>query len=119
MVLGGGKDANSADLATVRLTEKAPATKIIVGFDNLGKWIEKKQTSDGWVYELKEGCAYTFITSDVRPLNYLVGVNASGFRANISPNGLAGSLAASSSMVAYVKTAEGYTGYSSITDAVA
>lgn len=79
----------------------------------------RTETPDGWIYELKEGCDYVFITSDTVPLDNLVGVNASGFKAGISPGGFSGRLAASSSMVAYVKVGDNvFTGYSSITDAI-
>lgn len=88
----------------MRLTGKAPATRISVGFENLDKWIERKQTEEGWIYVLKDGCDYVFITSDTLSLNDLVGVNASGFKANISPGGFSGRLVASASIVAYVRT---------------
>ncbi len=52
-------------------------------------------TEEGTVYRLKDGCDYTFITSDRISLNDLVGVNAAGFKANISPGGLSADLAAS------------------------
>lgn len=99
--------------------EDAPKSRITVGFENLEKWAVKKQTEAGWIYELREGCEYTFITSDRVSLMDLVSVNAPGFKANVMPEGHAAKLVASTSMVAYIKTQDGtFVGYTSINDAI-
>lgn len=97
IVLGGGMTYSNDDapIGTVRLLENAPATRIVISFENIDKWIERRQTEGGWVYGLREGCDYLFVTSDKLSLNDLVSVNMPGIKANISPGGFSGTLTAS------------------------
>lgn len=96
-MLGGGKTnlLGEDSVATVRLGEKVPAIKLTIGFKNIDKWTERTSTPEGYVYALRDGCDYVFITSDKVSLNGMVSVKAPGFKANISPGGFSANLVAS------------------------
>ncbi len=118
IVLGGGK-GTAAGIAKIKLDKNVPMFRLAVNFDKLADWTKKEQTPEGTVYMLDPECAYEFVTSTSISLNDRVGINASGFKANIAPGGLSATLAASSSMIAYVQTGEqSFTGYSSLEDAI-
>lgn len=73
------------------------------------------ETSEGWVYRLKQGCNYEFIFSEYLSLNNLIGIDASGFKADIDMTGFSARLAASSSIIAYIRTSEtSFVGYTSL-----
>ena len=120
-MLGGGLTPSGSEqpLATVHLLRNAPAARLIIGFTNLDNWVVNIETPEGWVYRLKPGCNYEFITSEHLSLDNLIGVDASGFKADIGLNGSSARLAASSSMVAYIRTSDtAFTGYTSIEEAI-
>lgn len=92
---------------------------MVIGFENLDKWIEKIRTDEGWIYRLTDGCDYEFIVSDLQPLDNLIGIDASGFKADVDLSGFSAKLAASSSMIAYIRTSDtAFIGYSSLDDAI-
>ena len=118
IMLGGGK-GTAASVAQIKLGKDVPQFRLAVGFDKLSEWAIKTETPEGTVYSLDPECKYTFVTSEAVSLNDRVGVNASGFKANIAPGGKSATLEASSSMIAYVQTGEqSFTGYSSLEDAI-
>lgn len=92
---------------------------MIVSFDNLGDWVEKKRTDEGWMYTIKEGYDYIFAISDRISLYDMVVIRTPGFEVEMTDGGYTGRLVASTVMIGYVKTSDGgFVGYTSITDAI-